>query len=324
MLSILAGLQTQIDKLGEELTRSRQEWKGELKQTAADLQSQWRSEALSDRADLQQKMTDLKEKLDESVVSHGTKVDILDKKIEIIAVVPSSHAELQQKVDHWINKFEQCLVDVNTKIEFLDNDNKFEIGECGMAKPKWSDIVSQSQTVDNRVEGMAVEVSKLQKLTTELQENSTEQDEQNKRRNCAIIQGLAEPLGNNTEEKQKIDADNVTDLLHRIHCDNISVSSCFRLGKISDNPSTKPRPIKLILASEAQKVQVLQSAKNLKGLSNGLAKVFIHQDLTQKQRANRQQLVKVLKERLAKGETKLIIIGDRIVTRRPKEETREH
>jgi hypothetical protein len=36
----------------------------------------------------------------------------------------------------------------------------------------------------------------------------------------------------------------------------------------------KPRSVKLILTSEAQKQQVLHSAKNLKGNSNGLAAVF--------------------------------------------------
>ena len=57
--------------------------------------------------------------------------------------------------------------------------------------------------------------------------------------------------------------------------------------------------------------------KNLKGNSNGLAAVFIHQDLTSRQRKVRPLLVKQLKERQARGETNLLIFGDSIVKRRP-------
>ena len=79
---------------------------------------------------------------------------------------------------------------------------------------------------------------------------------------------------------------------------------------------SKPRPVKLVLASEIHKEQVFQSAKNLKGMSNGLAQVCIHQDLTLKQRETRRLLVHQLKERQTKGETNLIIIDNNIVQRR--------
>ena len=112
----------------------------------------------------------------------------------------------------------------------------------------------------------------------------------------------------------------IIDLLHQILCDGVSVNSCFGLGKSSVDPAVKPRPVKLILASEAQKQQVLQFAENLKGKSNGLAQVYIHQDLTLRQRATRQLLVKLLKERQAKGEKNLIIVDNSIVTRRSRPE----
>ena len=90
------------------------------------------------------------------------------------------------------------------------------------------------------------------------------------------------------------------------------------MGKVPTDKSQKPRPLKLILSSEEQKGRVLGYAKNLKGMSNGLAKVFIHQDLTLKQRARRQLLVKELKDRQQKGELNLMILGDKIVKRKRK------
>jgi hypothetical protein len=54
----------------------------------------------------------------------------------------------------------------------------------------------------------------------------------------------------------------------------------------------------------------------LKGKKNGWDKVFMHQDLTQKQRIKRQKVVGELKARIAQGETNLLIVNGKIVTRR--------
>ena len=61
----------------------------------------------------------------------------------------------------------------------------------------------------------------------------------------------------------------------------------------------------------------LSKAKNLprkgEGETNG---IFMHQDLTPKQRVRRQELVKELKSRQSQGEKNLIIVNWKIVERR--------
>ena len=263
--------------MDEELVRSKKEWKEELSQTTKELKSEWRTESV---------------------------------KVETTAL--ANHTELQQKVANLEKKLEEDLAAQKTRLDsvvkrYEDNG----IGDGNGAKPLWSEVVSQTQAVDSKIEGIVAEVQTLHKQTSELQQDIAEQDERSKRKKCAIIYGFKEPVVD-----KKADSDNVIDLLHQIHCDNVSVNSCFRLGKISDDPTAKPRPIKLVLSSEAQKEQVLNSAKNLRNLSNGLEKIYINQDLTPKQRELRQRLVKQLREREARGESNLIIIGDMIVTRR--------
>ena len=224
--------------------------------------------------------------------------------------------DLRRKVGELETKLEAGLSVIGDRLNGIDK--AMEDGKAATSgKPLWSDIVSKSDAVDSKLADIVVEVQTLQKQTSGIQQDRAEQDEQNKRRNCVIIQGMKEPDGTTGEERKKADFDNVTELLHAINCDNISVNSCFRLGKFSEGPVVKPRPVKLVLPSEAQKQQVLQSAKNLKGNSNGLATVFIHQDLTPRQREARQLLVKQLKERQSRGETNLLIVGDSIVKRRP-------
>jgi hypothetical protein len=74
--------------------------------------------------------------------------------------------------------------------------------------------------------------------------------------------------------------------------------------------------MKVVLKSERDKIKLLRESKNLKDLKEGgWDKVFVHQDLTPKQREHRQKLLKQIMERQLSKETNLIIVGDRIVKR---------
>lgn len=96
----------------------------------------------------------------------------------------------------------------------------------------------------------------------------------------------------------------------------------IRLGKRSpesnsDDDPPKPRPIKAILDSEENKIRVIRNAKNLRrAKEGGWEKVFVHQDLTPKQREARNLLVQELKARVAQGETDLTIYRGAVVKRR--------
>ena len=73
-------------------------------------------------------------------------------------------------------------------------------------------------------------------------------------------------------------------------------------SKKDSTPEYKPRPLKLVLASEDQKDKILHRSKSLRGKKDkGMDKVFIHQDLTPRQRERRRQLVTELKDRQSKG-----------------------
>jgi len=72
-----------------------------------------------------------------------------------------------------------------------------------------------------------------------------------------------------------------------------------------------------VFDSEESKVQVLRNAKNLKNKKEeGWERVFVHQDLTLKQREARNKLVQELKSRLAEGETDLTIYRGAVVKKR--------
>jgi len=183
----------------------------------------------------------------------------------------------------------------------------------------WSDIVNKiiPQEVSNKMSDVTAGMAELQQKTKAIQEERQEQDEIAKRKNCAIIHGLIEPTSVDPEDVKKEEEDRIVNLLHELKCDDVTVTASFRLGRKQDGPGAKPRPIKLIVASEQQKTKMLSNAKNLRtSKDTSLQKTFVQQDLTPRQREQRQVLVKELKERQSRGELNLIIVGGKIVIRR--------
>ena len=90
-----------------------------------------------------------------------------------------------------------------------------------------------------------------------------------KRKTSIIVHGLDEPAGVTTENRIENDKVVVEQLLHVISADEVSVNHMIRLGKRPEEVSAKPRPVKLVLASEDQKQKVLAKAKKLEGQAGG-------------------------------------------------------
>lgn len=195
---------------------------------------------------------------------------------------------------------------------------------------EWPTCVEQSQrhlnekvdTLMNIVEEKAVDPMRMHDcvedvLRAQLQEDKEEEEEIRKRKTSVIVHGLQESAASTADVRLQDDGVLIEDLLHKLESDEVSVNKIIRLGKRSDDSETKPRPVKLELASEEQKDMVLKRTKNLAKYKEGVfAGVFLHQDLTPKQRKKRQELVKQMKERQSKGEKNLIIVNWKIVERR--------
>jgi len=144
-----------------------------------------------------------------------------------------------------------------------------------------------------------------------------EEEENDRRKANIIIHGLQEPTAAEADDRKNEDCDRVQELLHQIACDDVSIHHITRLGAPPSSPDAKPRPVKLDLASSESRNKVLGRAKNLRTLTDMTWKsVFIHQDLTPKERELRRALVHELKARKLAGETNLIIVNGKIVPKR--------
>lgn len=174
---------------------------------------------------------------------------------------------------------------------------------------------SESKKADENVIKKFVEKA----VAVHTAQDTEELEEREKRKTSLIIHGIKESTSDESEEREEDDMGVVASMLHELKCDSATVKKVIRLGKRPDSvgdDSVKPRPIKMVVESVEEKLQIIKSAKNLRTAREGDWKdVFIHQDLTIKEREQRRKLVQELKDRKEKGETDLILVGDRIVKR---------
>ena len=155
-------------------------------------------------------------------------------------------------------------------------------------------------------------------LVSKHSDDEEEKAERDRRKTSVIIHGVQESTCDQPSDREDEDLGVLAAMLHELGCDEAKVTKVIRLGKrMTDATSeVKPRPIKMVVESEEQKVKILRSAKNLRLLQEGGWKdVFIHQDLTLRERAERKKLLSELKTRKENGETGLLLIGNRIVKR---------
>jgi len=254
------------------------------------------------------------EKLLAMVSKMQTKVEKLED--ELLRLHAESRAELVQAVQDVRTELAVIAARVD-KVERQTDESKDNVQKL---EPKWSELFSKQ--VESKISLATADLATVQtelKQQTQLaiQENREELEEIARRRGNIIIHGLTEPTGITPEERKTQDSDKVDFLLHELGADARSVNNIIRLGKRSEISGAAPRPVKLVLVSEEQKDKVLRNAKNLKSMGDkGLDKVFLHQDLTPRQREARQILVKEMKERQSKGEQNLAIINGKVIVRK--------
>lgn len=249
-------------------------------------------------------------------------VAVSKKLIESTVLVSDQQQQMEIKV-------EQLKIDVCGKMEQMNRELQELRGVMNMEfqKPDTRDSIV---AVDEKVSKLVATVERQRTdnhdlrdcvqdaVREKLQEDKEEVEDIHRRSTNVIIHGLREIPQENREIRTRDEADQLQDMLHAIKCDDVSVQNMVRLGRYDSSQQT-PRPMKVVLASDQQSNKILSLSKNLYG-DRVYEKVYIQQDLTIKQREKRRELVRELKQRKAQGEANLIIVHDKIVTRRQRQQ----
>jgi len=176
-----------------------------------------------------------------------------------------------------------------------------------------SAVIEQSKLEASAMQGCVDSAVRVQSR------EEREEEEDKERRKCnVIIHGLKEPTAGEAEDRRHEDYILAQELLHKLSCDDVSVNHIARLGAPPTDGDSRVRPVKLELASADSRDKVLRNAKNLRRETDATWKsIFLHRDLTPREREARRLLVQELKDRKTAGEANLIIVNGRIVSRRP-------
>jgi hypothetical protein len=233
------------------------------------------------------------------------------KVIEMLSTLTQQMLSIEDKLDKKadaarVAALEEMVKGIETKVS---DGYKGVVKSLEQSKSDVTAVFEKSKLDVSTVQGCVEGVLRVQS-----REEKEEEEEKKKRKTNVIIHGLCEPTAVQPEDRKKEDCDLTQDLFHILSCDDVSVNHITRLGSPRTEPDAKPRPVKLNLASEEARITILKGAKNLRASQEERWKnVFIHQDLTPREREVRRLLVQELKTRRAAGETNLIIANGKIV-----------
>jgi len=236
--------------------------------------------------------------------------ELIDSMSKLMSKLCSIESRLNGKADvDDVNSLKDRLLAVEERVQHMDN----EIEECKKGR---------------RIDDMKVMDCVEKVMSERVQDTKSEEAEVEKRKTNVIVHGLPESDAMEVDERESDDAGQISMLMYELKCSDTEVLQAVRLGSRvregDDGIPRKPRPVKLVLKTEEQKHDILRNSKNLRWREEGGWKnVFIHADLTLKQRELRRKLVSEMKMRKENGETDLIIVNGQIVKKWHREFVRQ-
>jgi len=250
-----------------------------------------------------------------------------------VCVLKESNRKLDEKVDHLTTSLHETVEKLAKEIDSNRNSQTVEIQALHKAvegvidnkvdvQQSLEEVIDKKMDISKTIEDALIKKSDADRELEQRRRDieKSEEFEIQQRKTCAIVHGLSESGADTPEERVDDDCLQVAAMLSELNITGAQVQKVIRLGKRSTDAvaeTNKPRPLKIVFDSEESKVQVLRNAKNLKNKKEGgWERVFVHQDLTPKQREARNILVQELKSRLAQGETDLTIYRGAVVKKR--------
>ena len=260
-------------------------------------------EKTADKAEIEHILSSLNDKV------NG--IDRIEQKLSKLNDKVNEFERIEQQLKANFQKIEQQLVD---KINTLEHSLEKRAGSDTM----------QWQLIDDRLKKLESKPSVIDEtqavqgaLHGVLQQDKAEEMEIEQRKKNVIVHGVPESQVASPDQRVDEDVTVLAAMFHEVGVDDVQVKSVVRLGKRSEDPTQNPRPMKVVLDTVEGKTMLLRNAKNLRqSQEGGWTKVFIHQDLTPRQREARKPLVAELKQRKANGEKDLIIFNGKIVQRK--------
>ena len=249
-------------------------------------------------ADMLDQISQMMAKMTDRLSAMEEKLERRDGEDSRIGQLEETVRNMEENYLALVEKFEKSTMEVTTVLEKSREDvsvvlerSKFDVA-----------------AVQGYVEGALKEQTRMEK---------EEEEDKYRRRVNVIIHGMSEPKSPDVQNRKQEDADKLQLLLHKLSCDDVSVEEFVRLGAPPTGDDKKSRSVRVTFSSEESRNRVLKRSKNLRNMEElEWTRVFIHQDFTPKERELRKELLKQLKHRKENGEKDLILVNNKIVSRK--------
>jgi hypothetical protein len=146
-------------------------------------------------------------------------------------------------------------------------------------------------------------------ITTNVNDLIHEINLRNDKRRNVIIHGLQQSGTSDMDIAKKL-------FMEELHYNGAPIVDCKRIGK---SGGTKPQLLLVTMASDDDVTTIMRSARSLRTSTDAYvaANIFVNRDLTANQRKEQFDLRTELRQRLASGESDLIIRNGTILKRSP-------
>lgn len=170
---------------------------------------------------------------------------------------------------------------------------------------------SEINSLKERIEALEKREEKGKEDVHNQIEDVVEEANQRYERRCKIIISNLEELSSGTvAERKERDRNKVLEIAAELCVDGFGVEDCHRFGKIDLG---RPRLLSVTCSDKASKLNILRSARNLRGIDE-YRHCYINPDLTLMQRNANKKLLLELKEKRNRG-LDVIIKRGRVVPR---------
>jgi len=170
-----------------------------------------------------------------------------------------------------------------------------------------SDIADFKEQIDSNAAKIRLLESRSEPSDAGLEDVIAEMKERSLRSKNVMVFGLPESSKAKVEERAAVDRNAIQELFSFIESDfDVKLYKSFRVGKLRND---KPRPMKVILDSEAHVVKLLKASSNIvmEDISADLTNVRLSRDRTKKQIEHLDALRVELASRQRAGGTELTI-----------------
>lgn len=211
-------------------------------------------------------------------------------------------------------KCEAIVHDFNERVSYLENEIKNKCTEQDVRRIICDEL--KGDDGDDRITKVANDITELKSnVNSEINNVGIEMQDKDRRKKNVIAYNIPEDEDEDgitdIETRRENDQLHVAELLSELGMHGMNITNLVRLGKRSLD---RPRLLRLTVGEEKDRNKILSSSWKLKN-SGKYEKVFLHPDLTPREREERKILVTELKNRKAHGEQNLVIVNGKIVTR---------